>query len=59
MGPRLKPNIDNILEGKTLIPSDASFIINIEKQSAEIKVADNVYSLGNELIYIVKHAEDE
>lgn len=59
MGPRLKPNIDNILEGKTLIPNDASFIINVEKQSAEIKIADNAYSLGNELIYIVKHEGDK
>ncbi|XP_047345994.1 leucine--tRNA ligase, cytoplasmic isoform X1 [Vespa velutina] len=59
MGPRLKPNIDNILEGKTLIPSNALFIINVEKQSAEIKVGDNVYSIGNKLIYIVKHAEDK
>ncbi|KAK2588219.1 hypothetical protein KPH14_004254 [Odynerus spinipes] len=59
MGPRLKPNLDHILEGKTLIPSDASFVVDIEKQSVGVKVANNVYPLGNELIYIVKHMGDE
>ncbi|XP_014609108.1 PREDICTED: leucine--tRNA ligase, cytoplasmic [Polistes canadensis] len=59
MGPRLKPNLDNILAGKTLLPDDALFIINAEKESAEVKIKDKIYPLGNELVYIDKCADDK
>jgi len=57
LGPRSKPGPENILKGKTKIPSNAIFNVNAETQSIEISIGDNIYPIGEYLIYMDKSLE--
>lgn len=48
------PIAENILDGKTEIPSYAVFTVNIERKTVEINVAGETYPIGKRLIYIDK-----
>lgn len=55
LGPRVKPTIDDILKGKTEIPSDSVFHVNMETKRLEVNVAGSTYFIGEYLIYISKY----
>lgn len=57
LGPRIKPGSENILKGKTMIPSNAVFNVNAETKSIEISIGDSTYPIGEYLIYIDKSLE--
>lgn len=57
LGPRIKPGSENILKGKTMIPSNAIFNVNAETKSIEISIGDSTYPIGEYLIYIDKSLE--
>ncbi|XP_076181094.1 leucyl-tRNA synthetase [Ptiloglossa arizonensis] len=58
LGPRSKPVSDDILKGKTQIPLNSIFKIDIEKNIIEVIENGNTYDIGNELIYTVQFEED-
>lgn len=52
LGPRSKPDTDNILKGKTQIPPNSKFIVDMDSKTIKVNVGNNVYDVGNEIIYI-------
>lgn len=54
LGPRIRPVAGNILKGKTEIPRDSVFNVNIETENIEVSVGDQIYPVGESLIYIDK-----
>lgn len=57
LGPRIRPVAGNILKGKTEIPRDSVFNVNIETENIEVSVGDQIYPVGESLIYIDKSLE--
>lgn len=57
LGPRIRPAAGNILKGKTEIPSDSMFDVNIETKNLEVNIAGNRYPVGEYLMYIDKSQE--
>lgn len=58
LGPRSKPTMDNILKGKTQIPSNSVFNVDMENKNVTVNVEGSVHSVGNELIYILQSLEN-
>ncbi|KAH0956365.1 hypothetical protein HN011_009416 [Eciton burchellii] len=52
LGPRIRPMVENILMGKTAIPSNSTFNVNIKEGIVEINVMGKTYPLGQHMIYI-------
>ncbi|XP_029053430.2 leucine--tRNA ligase, cytoplasmic [Osmia bicornis bicornis] len=52
LGPRSKPVPDDVLKGKTQIPPNSKFIVDMESKTIKVNVENNVYDVGNELTYI-------
>lgn len=57
LGPRIRPVAGNILKGKTEIPLDSMFDVNMETKNLEVNVAGNRYPVGEYLMYIDKSQE--
>ncbi|KAG7204947.1 hypothetical protein KM043_005335 [Ampulex compressa] len=53
LGSRLKPVTDDLLKGKTLIPPDAVFDVNVDTATVKVKTSGHVFDVGDELVYIV------
>ena len=58
LGPRSKPTVDDILKGKTQIPSNSVFDVDIENKNVNVNVGGSVHNIGNELIYILQSLEN-
>ncbi|XP_076749631.1 leucyl-tRNA synthetase [Xylocopa sonorina] len=58
LGPRSKPITDDILKGKTQIPLNSVFNVDIENKNVNINVEGSIYNVGNELIYIYQSVEN-
>ncbi|CAD6237682.1 GSCOCG00008299001-RA-CDS [Cotesia congregata] len=56
LGPRTISHLENILNGKVLIPSDAVFNVNLETKTIKInsKSSKESHSLGDEILYFIK-----
>ncbi|XP_034181031.2 leucyl-tRNA synthetase [Osmia lignaria lignaria] len=52
LGPRSKPVPDDVLKGKTQIPPNSKFIVDMESKTIKVSMENNVYDVGNELTYI-------
>lgn len=52
MGPRTKPAIDDMLKGKTRIPPDSVFTVNMQSKSIGVNVEGSVHNVGNDLMYV-------
>ncbi|XP_076244562.1 leucyl-tRNA synthetase isoform X2 [Calliopsis andreniformis] len=53
LGPRSRPVVDDILKGKTQIPLDSVFNVDLEKNNIKVNIDGNLYDIGDELVYIV------
>lgn len=51
--------MDNILKGKTQIPSNSVFNVDMENENVNVNVGGSVYNIGNELIYILQSLEND
>ncbi|XP_043525859.1 leucine--tRNA ligase, cytoplasmic [Frieseomelitta varia] len=58
LGPRSKPTVDDILKGKTQIPSNSVFNVDMENKNVNVNVGGSVHNIGNELIYILQSLEN-
>lgn len=58
LGPRNKPTTENILKGKTLIPPNSVFNVDMESKNISVDVEGITYNVGNELIYIYQSLEN-
>lgn len=58
LGPRNKPTTENILKGKTLIPPNSVFNVDMESKNISVDVEGITYNIGNELIYIYQSLEN-
>ncbi|XP_006610431.1 leucine--tRNA ligase, cytoplasmic isoform X2 [Apis dorsata] len=58
LGPRNKPTTENILKGKTLIPPNSIFNVDMESKNISVDVEGITYNVGNELIYIYQSLEN-
>lgn len=54
MGPRAIPNLNSPLSGKELIPSNAVFHANVEKGQVDVSINSKSFSVGSQIVYIVK-----
>ncbi|XP_043263224.1 leucine--tRNA ligase, cytoplasmic [Colletes gigas] len=54
LGPRSKPFMDNILQGKTEIPLNSIFNIDTKTKTIKVNVEGSIHDIGNDLIYIVQ-----
>lgn len=54
LGPRTIPTIHDILKGKTQIPPNAVFNVNLETKVIEVNVADKIHVIGTDLIFTVQ-----
>lgn len=58
LGPRNKATTENILKGKTLIPPNSVFNVDMESKNITVNVEGITYNVGNELIYIYQSLEN-
>lgn len=58
LGPRSRPVFDDILKGKTQIPIDSIFKVDVETKNIKVNVKENLYDVGNELVYIVESVKN-
>ncbi|XP_050477440.1 leucine--tRNA ligase, cytoplasmic isoform X1 [Bombus huntii] len=58
MGPRIKTRTGNILKGKTHIPPNCVFNVDIENKNVNVNVEGSLYYIGNELVYIFQSLEN-
>ncbi|XP_057340266.1 leucine--tRNA ligase, cytoplasmic [Microplitis mediator] len=54
LGPRTVPTVDNILNGKVLIPSDGVFNVNLETKVIKVKAGKDSHPIGDEILYLIK-----
>ncbi|XP_048511037.1 leucine--tRNA ligase, cytoplasmic isoform X2 [Athalia rosae] len=54
LGPRISPNIEDLLSGKIEIPPNAVFHVNLETNSVEVEIESKKYSTGRDFVYILK-----
>ncbi|EFN76201.1 Leucyl-tRNA synthetase, cytoplasmic [Harpegnathos saltator] len=58
MGPRIKPVSGETSKGMIEISADSVFNVNTETGNVEVNVAGNVYSIGEQLVYIDRSLEN-
>ncbi|KZC08152.1 Leucine--tRNA ligase, cytoplasmic, partial [Dufourea novaeangliae] len=58
MGSRTKPAADDILKGKTQIPPQSVFNVDIENKIIKVNIKGTVHDIGNELVYTVQFEEN-
>lgn len=53
LGPRVIPSSENILLNKKKLPNNAVFLTDLAKKVVSVKAENNVYDVGESLIYCV------